>query len=98
MFLFVFQAELIDPAVKGTLNVLNSCAKASTVKRVILTSSVAAVSYTEVTEQPKTPDTVVDDTWFSNPEYLKSINVRIYVKMFLLIILMLVKSWRLLPL
>lgn len=81
LFSFVFQAELINPAVKGTLNVLNSCTKASTVKRVILTSSVATVSYTE---QPKTPDTVVDETWFSNPEYLKSRNVWIYVKLFLL--------------
>lgn len=37
------QKELIDPALKGTRNVLNSATKSGTVKRVILTSSVAAV-------------------------------------------------------
>ncbi|CAD5332154.1 unnamed protein product [Arabidopsis thaliana] len=58
-------AELIDPAVKGTLNVLNSCAKASSVKRVVVTSSMAAVGYNG---KPRTPDVTVDETWFSDPE------------------------------
>lgn len=34
------QKELVDPAVKGTLNVLSSVAKAKSVKRVVLTSSI----------------------------------------------------------
>ncbi|XP_076930328.1 phenylacetaldehyde reductase-like [Bidens hawaiensis] len=59
------QAELIDPAVKGTLNVLGSCSKASSVKRVVVTSSVAAVAYNG---RPRTPDVVVDETWFSDPD------------------------------
>ncbi|GAV65725.1 Epimerase domain-containing protein [Cephalotus follicularis] len=62
------QAELLDPAVKGTLNVLNSCAKASSVKRIILTSSIAAVAYNG---KPRTQDVVVDETWFSNPEFCR---------------------------
>ncbi|KAJ1685974.1 hypothetical protein LUZ63_017364 [Rhynchospora breviuscula] len=59
------QAELIDPAVKGTLNVLRSCAKAATVKRLVLTSSMAAVMNNG---RPRTPDLVIDENSFSKPE------------------------------
>lgn len=69
------QAELIDPAVKGTLNVLGSCAKAPSVKRVVLTSSVAAVAYNG---KPRTPDVVVDESWFSDPEFCKENKVHDY--------------------
>ncbi|KAL6622588.1 hypothetical protein ACP70R_032467 [Stipagrostis hirtigluma subsp. patula] len=58
------KAELLDPAVKGTLNVLSSCKKAS-IKRVVVTSSMAAVAYNG---KPRTPDVIVDETWFSVPE------------------------------
>ncbi len=37
------QKELLDPALKGTRNVLNAATKSGTVSRVVLTSSVAAV-------------------------------------------------------
>lgn len=57
---------------KGTLNVLKSVAKSSSVKRVVLTSSVAAVAYNE---RPKTPEVVVDETWFSNPDYCRELQV-----------------------
>ncbi|CAN0901785.1 Phenylacetaldehyde reductase [Linum grandiflorum] len=62
------QLELIDPALKGTLNVLNSCAKTPSIKRVVLTSSIAAVAYNG---KPRTPDVVVDETWFSNPDFCR---------------------------
>ncbi|XP_027929072.1 cinnamoyl-CoA reductase 1-like [Vigna unguiculata] len=60
------EAELLDPAVKGTLNVLKSCLKSATLKRVVVTSSVAAVA---CNDRPKTPDVVLDETWFSDPEF-----------------------------
>lgn len=62
------QVELLDPAVKGTLNVLASCAKSTSIKRVVLTSSMAAVAYNG---KPRTPDVIVDETWFSNPDVCK---------------------------
>jgi nucleoside-diphosphate-sugar epimerase len=37
------ERDLMRPAVDGTLNVLRACAKAGSVKRVVVTSSVAAV-------------------------------------------------------
>ncbi|KAL5708081.1 hypothetical protein ACHQM5_018915 [Ranunculus cassubicifolius] len=62
------EAEIVEPAVKGTLNVLQSCAKTSSVKRVIVTSSaVAAISNTNI----RTPETVVDETWYSDPEFCR---------------------------
>lgn len=68
------QAELIDPAVKGTLNVLKSCVKFATVKRVVLTSSMAAVI---VNGRPLTPDVVVDETWFSDPFFCENFKVSV---------------------
>ncbi|XWS58718.1 hypothetical protein CRYUN_Cryun08bG0058600 [Craigia yunnanensis] len=58
------QAEMIDPAVKGTLNVLRSCAKVPSIKRVIVTSSIAAVLFSG---KPLVDDMVIDETWFSDP-------------------------------
>uniref|UniRef100_A0A5B7C0T8 Dihydroflavonol 4-reductase n=1 Tax=Davidia involucrata TaxID=16924 RepID=A0A5B7C0T8_DAVIN len=60
------QAELVDPAVKGTLNVLRSCAKVPSIKRVIVTSSMAAVMFNG---KPLNPDVVIDETWFSDSAF-----------------------------
>ncbi|XP_050209186.1 phenylacetaldehyde reductase-like [Mercurialis annua] len=59
------QTELIDPAVKGTLNVLRSCAKVQSIKKVIITSSFASVPFNG---KPLGPDVIVDETWFSDPD------------------------------
>ncbi|KAF4373560.1 hypothetical protein F8388_025254, partial [Cannabis sativa] len=56
--------ELIDPAVKGTLNVLRSCVKVPSLKRIVFTSSMSAVSFNG---RPLTPDVMIDETWFSDP-------------------------------
>ncbi|PPS12565.1 hypothetical protein GOBAR_AA08071 [Gossypium barbadense] len=57
------EAELLDPAVKGTLKCL--CANSSSIKRVVLTASIAAVTYNG---KPRTPD-VVDESWFTDLDY-----------------------------
>lgn len=59
-----FQADLVEPAVKGTINVLQSCTKVPSIKRVVITSSMASVM---VTGKPLAPDVVMDETWFSSP-------------------------------
>jgi len=43
---------MIDPAVKGTLNVLKSCAKSSSVKRVVFTSSISAIAFDTTPKAP----------------------------------------------
>lgn len=60
------QGQLIDPAVKGTLNVLRSAAKVPSLKRVVLTSSMAAVMF-----DPRSLESgvVMDETWFSDPVF-----------------------------
>ncbi|XP_060671533.1 phenylacetaldehyde reductase isoform X2 [Ziziphus jujuba] len=60
------EAELIEPAVKGTLNVLRSCVKVPSIKRVVITSSTASIWYNG---KPLNSDVVVDETWFSDPVY-----------------------------
>ncbi|KAI5681503.1 hypothetical protein M9H77_02731 [Catharanthus roseus] len=59
------QAELVEPAVKGTLSVLRSCAKVQPIKRIVLTSSTAAIAFNKQLKA----DVVVDESWFSDPSY-----------------------------
>lgn len=58
------QADLVEPAVKGTLNVLRSCVTVPSIKRVVITSSMASVM---ITGKPLKPDVIMDETWFSSP-------------------------------
>ncbi|XVF22887.1 hypothetical protein REPUB_Repub12eG0209600 [Reevesia pubescens] len=69
------QAEIINPAIKGTLNVLRSCAKVPSIKRVVITASMASVLHNG---KPLTPDVVVDETRFSDPHFCEK-NKRWYV-------------------
>ncbi|KAJ0682887.1 putative cinnamyl-alcohol dehydrogenase [Helianthus annuus] len=58
------QIQLIDPAVKGTFNVLKSAAKVQSLKRVVLTSSMSAVMFgSRLLEH----GVIMDATWFSDP-------------------------------
>ncbi|KAF7833717.1 cinnamoyl-CoA reductase 1-like [Senna tora] len=65
------QSELIDPAVKGTVNVLRSCAKSPSVKRVVLTSSTASVN---MNGRYRSPEVVVDETWLSEEDLNRKSN------------------------
>lgn len=52
------QKDLVDPAVKGTRNVLQAAARSSSVKRVIVTSSMAAI-----TDEPESDHVFTEEDW-----------------------------------
>ncbi len=57
------QKDLIDPAVLGTRNVLEQANRTGTVKRVVLTSSCAAI-YTDCTDIENTPEGILtEEVW-----------------------------------
>jgi len=57
------QKELIDPALKGTENVLNTASATPSVKRVVVTSSCAAM-YTDAVDTHHTPlGKLTEDVW-----------------------------------
>lgn len=64
------QKELVDPALKGTRNVLNEANKTNTVKRVVLTSSVVAI-YSDATDLQKTPNNVFTEEHWNTTSSLK---------------------------
>jgi dihydroflavonol-4-reductase len=65
------QKDLVDPAVMGTRNVLEACKRAGSVKRVVLTSSMAAI-----TDEPEGDHVLSESDWNTkstldrNPYYL----------------------------
>ncbi|KAL6183882.1 hypothetical protein ACLB2K_045292 [Fragaria x ananassa] len=65
------EAEVLEPAVRGTLNVLKACLEAK-VKRVVLVSSTAAVVM-----NPNWPkDQVKDESCWSDTEYIKTTSMK----------------------
>lgn len=57
--------ELIDPAIKGTENVLNSVNRIPSVKRVVVTSSIAA-TYSDAIDILKTENNSFDESHWNN--------------------------------
>lgn len=56
------ERDLVRPAVDGTRNVLESANRVDTVRRVVLTSSIAAI-YTDAVETERLPQGLAEDTW-----------------------------------
>ncbi|KAI3734468.1 hypothetical protein L6452_13938 [Arctium lappa] len=63
------EVELVEPAVKGTLNVLKACCEVN-VKKVVYVSSVAAIAV--IPNRPK--DRPLDETFWSDKDYCRSNN------------------------
>lgn len=64
------QKELIDPALKGTRNILNQVNETPTVKRVVLTSSVAAI-YGDAADIEKTKEGLFTEEYWNRTSSLK---------------------------
>ena len=65
------QKDLVDPAVEGTLSVLRACVKDSSVTRVVLTSSMAAITDEPASDHDLTEaDWNTESTLTRNPYYL----------------------------
>lgn len=45
--------DCIEPAVQGTVNILKSCSKAPSIKRIVFTSSAAAIRFTQLEDIPE---------------------------------------------
>ncbi|KAL2905116.1 Tetraketide alpha-pyrone reductase 2 [Bienertia sinuspersici] len=67
-----YTANLIEPSIKGTLNVLISCIEATTVKRVVYTSSCSKIRYREDIQHISP----LNESHWSDPDYCKRHNVR----------------------
>ncbi|KAG6391694.1 hypothetical protein SASPL_149452 [Salvia splendens] len=63
--------KLIDPCINGTLNVLKSCKKSISVKRVVLTSSCSSIRYRFDAEEASP----LNESHWSDPEYCKRYNL-----------------------
>lgn len=62
------EKSFLEPCLKGTINILNSCSNAPSVKRVVLTSSCSAVRYDYNKNENDPP---LDESSWSNPDYCK---------------------------
>nr|CAD1842678.1 unnamed protein product [Ananas comosus var. bracteatus] len=65
------QETLINPAIKGTKNVLDSCSRSSSVRRVVLTSSCSSIRYRD----DATLISPLNESHWSDTEYCKRYNL-----------------------
>jgi hypothetical protein len=62
---------MVEPAVRGTEYVINAAAESGTVRRVVFTSSIGAVTM----DPSRGPDVVVDESCWSDLEFCKKTRV-----------------------
>ncbi|GMH26225.1 hypothetical protein Nepgr_028068 [Nepenthes gracilis] len=62
---------LVEPCVKGTMNVLNACMRAVSVKRIVMTSSCSAIRYRDDAHRISP----LNESHWSDPEYCKRFNL-----------------------
>ena len=74
LFEYNVQAEMVTPAVEGTLNVLRSCKKNPFLKRVVLTSSSSTVRAREDLD-PRVP---IDESSWSSVELCERLQVHFF--------------------
>ena len=69
--MFTMQAEYVDIAVKGVLNVLQSCKKNLMLKKVVITSSISTVARPAIFPA----GAVLDETSWSSAELCENLKV-----------------------
>jgi nucleoside-diphosphate-sugar epimerase len=62
-----FQGDCVGPAVRGMTAVMKACTQHQSVKRCVVTSSVAAILCTAKEDKPVPPD-AFNETHWSNPD------------------------------
>ncbi|CAL5005315.1 unnamed protein product [Urochloa decumbens] len=65
--------QMLNSAINGTLNVLRSCKKNPSLKRVVLTSSSSTVRIKDEADLP--PNVLLDETSWSSIEYCESLQI-----------------------
>ncbi|XP_011623763.1 tetraketide alpha-pyrone reductase 2 isoform X1 [Amborella trichopoda] len=65
------EESMINPSIKGTINVLKSCSKATSLGRVVLTSSCSSVRYRDDVHQISP----LNESHWSDPQYCKNHNL-----------------------
>lgn len=65
------QEQMVEPAVRGTEYVIDAAVEAGTVRRMVLTSSIGAVTM----DPNRGPDVVVDESCWSDLDFCKKTRV-----------------------
>ena len=88
--MFAMQNEVIKPTINGMLSIMKACVNAKTVRKLVFTSSAAAVRYGEH-EKP-----VYDENCWTDVEFCRNKKMTGWVKfyvIYLFIILLINKIW-----